>query len=831
MTGPVAGVDADHEEWTVVDCEDLGVIKVRLVRPTAITDPVPAIVFLRGGDLFPEAAGSRDRLVQQLVLQTGATVVCPDYGSVWSARYPRTVEQIYEVCRWVIAHGAAHGIDPTRMAIAGDSAGATLAISVALMSVQRNEFALRFLAAFCPLTDPGRDTPSHRLFADGYLLSSTTAGHWWRQYSADRPTAETWGAGAHPAQFAGLPPTLIITAEADPVRDEGEALAALLRQADVPTTSVRYGGTVHDFVALDSLAETESAKAALRQATSLLALALGCSATSGVNPAAPPLTDNQWDVLTSYGTRHDVRSGETLFQAGQAGCDMIVVEAGTVEVVRRATADSAEMLVAHYGPRQFTGELNLLTGQATYFDARVATAGAIVRIDPREFRRLMDEQPDLSDVVLRSLVARRQNLLTRQAGTVEILAGAPSAHTLALHTYLDRLQLPFTWTDFHSEAGARLAHGTGLSAADLPAVVTAESVIRRATPERLAQAFGLAGGAFESGDVDVVVIGAGPAGLGAAVYGASEGLRTLVLDSVAPGGQAANSSRIENYLGFTSGLSGAELTGRATIQAQKFGARIDSPRRVVGVQAAAGRIEVHLADATVITTGAVVIATGARYRSLPIERWTDFEGAGIYYAATELEVRRCTDAPVTVVGGANSAGQAALFLADRGSAVDICVRSSSLTASMSAYLAERIVAHPRITVHTRTEVTGLAGADHLTAITTTSTRSDGQVIATERDCVGLFCFIGAAPATDWLTGVALDDRGFILTDAQIPADSLGPEWAALGRRPLPFETSVPAIMAVGDVRAGSIKRVAAAVGEGSSAISSVHAARAIRATV
>lgn len=445
MTRPVAGVDADHEEWAKVDCEHLGVVNVRLVRPTAITDPVPAIVFLRGGGLVSEATDSRDRLVQQLVLQTGAAVVCPDYGSAWGARYPQTVEQIYAVCRWVIAHGAAHGIDPTRLAIAGDSAGATLAISVALMSVQRNEFAFRFLAAFCPLTAPDLDTASHR-------------------------------------PFTGLPPTLIITAEADPVRDEGEALAALLRQADVPTTSVRYGGAVHDFVALDALAETESAKAALRQATSLLALALGCSATSGVNPAAPPLTDGQWDVLTSYGTHHDVPAGETLFQAGQSGCDMIVVEAGTVEVVRRATADSAEMVVAHYGPRQFTGELNLLTGQATYFEARVVTAGTIVRIDPHEFRRLMDEQPDLSDVILRSLVARRQNLLTRQAGTIEILAGAPSALTLALHTYLDRLQLPFTWTDFRSEAGTRLAHGTGLSAADLPAVITAESVIRRATP-------------------------------------------------------------------------------------------------------------------------------------------------------------------------------------------------------------------------------------------------------------------------------------------------------------------------------------------------------------
>lgn len=821
-------VDSDHEEWTVVHCEQSASINVRLVRPKAVTDPVPAIVFVRGGDLLSGAAATRDRLVQHLVEHTGAAVVCPDYGSAWSARHPQTVEQIYAVCRWVTTNGAAHGVDPSRMAIAGDSVGATLAIAVALMSVQRHEFQFRHLAAFCPLADPSTGGASHQMFAEGFLLSSATADRWWQHYigGAGHARAHAFLADAHPDHLAGMPPTLLITAEADPVRDEGEVLAGLLRQAGVATTSVRYGGTVHDFIALDALAATASVKAALRQATSSLALALGCTPGSGVNPSAPVLNDDQWHTLIGYGTRRHADSGKLLFRAGQVGCDMIVVETGSVEVVRRATAESAEAVVAHYGPRQFTGELNLLTGQATYFDARVSTAGTIVQVDPDEFRRLMDEQPELSDVILQALVARRQNLLTRQAGTIEILAGAPSACTLALHTYLDRLQLPFTWTDYRAEAGIRLARAAGLTDADLPAVVTAEAVIRRATPERLAEAFGFAGRAVEDGDVDVVVIGAGPAGLGAAVYGASEGLRTLVLESVAPGGQAASSSRIENYLGFTSGLSGADLTSRATIQAQKFGARLDAPRRVARLDATRYRIHIRLDDGRVINTRTVVIATGARYQSLPLERWHEFEGTGIYYAATELEARRCTTAPVTVVGGANSAGQAALFLAERGSTVDVCVRNSSLTAGMSAYLADRILAHPNITVRTRTEVTGLDGTDHLAAITTTTTGDNGEVTTTQRACVGLFCFIGAAPATDWLSGVALDDNGFILTDAQIPSSALGPEWAALNRRPLPFETSVPGIMAVGDVRAGSIKRVAAAVGEGSSAISSVHAALA-----
>lgn len=822
-------IDTDHEEWTVVDCEHAGRINVRLVRPTAVTDPVPAIVYIRGGDLLSGAPATRDRLVQHLVQHTGAAVVCPDYGSAWDARHRQTVEQIHTVCRWVTTTGAAHGIDPTRIAIAGDSIGATLAISVALMSLRSNDVHLSFLAALCPLIDPSQAMPSHRTFAEGFLLSSATARRWWQHYTGDETPTGTLVQGIDPDTLAGLPPTLIITAEADPVRDEGEALAATLRAAGVETTSARYGGTVHDFVALDALAAPPAVTAALQQTTATLALALGCSAGSGDNPAAPEMSEQQWHLLSTYGIRQSVSAGDTLFQAGQAGCDMIVVETGTVEVVRRASTDTAETLVAHYGPRQFTGELNLLTGQATYFDAMAATAGTVLRIDPSHFRRLMDEQPDLSDLILRALVARRQNLLSRQAATIEVLAGAPSAGTLALHTYLDRLQLPFTWTDFHSEAGARLARDTGLHPNDLPAIVTAEAVIRRATPTRLAHAFGFTSTAAEDADVEVVIIGAGPAGLGAAVYGASEGLRTLVVEAVAPGGQAASSSRIENYLGFTSGLSGADLTGRAAIQAQKFGARIDSPRRAVGVEATASGIYIKLADSTTITTRAVIIATGAHYRSLPLDRWAEFEGAGIYYAATELEARRCTAAPVTVVGGANSAGQAALFLAERASRVDICVRSSSLTVGMSAYLADRILAHPRITVHIRTEVTALSGTDRLAAITMTTLGPDGRPVSADHDCVGLFCFIGAAPATEWLTDFALDDHGFILTDAQIPDSALGDRWTELGRRPLPFETSVPGIMAVGDVRSGSIKRVAAAVGEGSSAISSVHAALATRA--
>ena len=547
------------------------------------------------------------------------------------------------------------------------------------------------------------------------------------------------------------------------------------------------------------------------------------------HPASPEFTDEQWTRLRGFGTVQSVGPGQWLFRAGQATCDMLLVGSGTVDIVRGRTADSPEAVVAHYGPRQFSGEMNLLTGQATYLDARAGTAGTIYRINPVDFRRLMDSEPDLSDLILRALVARRQKLRTSQAArSVEVLAGAPSSGAHALRTYLDRQQLPYTWTDYYSDIGGLLARASDINDADLPAVLTAAAVIRQATPARLADVLGLAHRPLVGHTVDVVVIGGGPAGLAAAVYGASEGLQTLLVDAVATGGQAAASSRIENYLGFTSGLSGADLTGRAVIQAQKFGARIATPTRAAGIDTTPGHLRVLLDDDTAIDTNAIVIATGARYRSLPLERWTDFEGAGIYYAATELEARTCGTTPVTVVGGANSASQAAVFLAGRGSTVNLIIRGDDLTAGMSAYLADRILAHPAITVLTGTQVVALHGDDQLRCITTETAAPASGVTRTDRDCRGLFCFIGAAPATDWLSGIALDDHGFILTDAHIPDSTLTANWPNRDRRPLPFETSAPGVMAAGDVRAGSMKRVAAAVGEGASAISSVHAVLAER---
>jgi thioredoxin reductase (NADPH) len=545
--------------------------------------------------------------------------------------------------------------------------------------------------------------------------------------------------------------------------------------------------------------------------------------TSPINPASPVFSDAQWKRLRDFGTPQVVKPGTWLYRAGEVTSDMILVENGAIDILRPRSADSPETVVAQYGPRQFSGEMNLLTGQATYLEARATNAATIYRIPPTVFRRLMASVPDLSDLILRALVARRQNLCASKAvRTMAVVAGAPSSRGLALRTYLDRQQLPYTVTKYDSETGESLARAGDIHVEDLPTVLVASTVIRQATPARVADVLGLGYRPVSDQILDVVVIGGGPGGLAAAVYGASEGLQTLLVDAVAAGGQAAASSRIENYLGFTSGLSGADLTGRAVIQAQKFGAHIASPVRAAGVDPTPGRLRVLLDDATAIDARAIVVATGARYRTLPLDRWTDFEGTGIYYAATEIEARRCGATPVAVVGGANGAGQAALFLAERGHAVNLIVRGNSLLDRMSTYLTDRIVTHPDIAVHTRTEITALDGDDQLRRITTTTITDDGRTTHTDWPCCGLFCFIGALPAADWLTGIAVDDHGFVLTDAMLPDSAIGGEWAELNRRPLPFETNKPGILAAGDVRAGSVKRVAAAVGEGASAISSVH---------
>jgi len=433
----------------------------------------------------------------------------------------------------------------------------------------------------------------------------------------------------------------------------------------------------------------------------------------------------------------------------------------------------------------------------------------------------MASKPDLADTIFRAFLARRELLRTGVAAdVVRIIGSRFSPEALALRSYASRARLVHTWIDVEDvdDVDALLA-GVGVRRQDTPVVITPTAVLRRPTPGEFAAQLGLTFHAVPGYMFDVVVIGTGPAGLAAAVYGASEGLATVSLDATASGGQAGSSSRIENYVGFPNGISGEELAQRATIQAMRLGARLNAPCEVAGLRAEHGYHVIVLADSSEIPCRSAIIATGARYQRLAIDDLERFEGAGVYYAATDLEARLCTTADVIVVGGGNSAGQAAIYLAQNGSNVSIAIRRDDLGHSMSHYLVERIDADPRITVLTSTEVREVKGKEHLSSVvlehTPTGERRDVP-------CAGLFCFIGAEPATDWAPAeIVRDEHGFLLTDRSLP-DDVRASTAFAGREPFPFETSVPGVFAVGDVRLGSMKRVASAVGEGSSVVRSVH---------
>jgi thioredoxin reductase (NADPH) len=544
--------------------------------------------------------------------------------------------------------------------------------------------------------------------------------------------------------------------------------------------------------------------------------------TADWNTVWPVLNPDQIARITAYGTASDVPAGALVFTAGGPASELIVVESGTVDVYRDRIRDLPEEPVVTHGPGRFIGEFSLFTGQRLILNARMTDPGRIHRISAARFRDLMADDPELSDILLRALLGRRRLLQnTAAAHSIEIVGHENSAACLALRTYAVRQMLPHVWIDADSDEAQDLIAHYGLTPAQLPTVLVLGQPLPSATPGILAEYIGLS---FRASDttVDLTVVGGGPGGLAATVYGASEGLSTVLLDGIGVGGQAASSSRIENYLGFPHGISGQDLTDLAQVQAMKFGARLSSPCMVTRLEATGpGPITLSISDGTTIRTRAVILATGAQYRTLPIPRWSEFEGAGIYYAATEIEARSCRDYPVTVIGGANSAGQAALFLAASGNPVTLAVRARDLGAEMSSYLSDRLRAHPNVTIRTATEVVALDGSTSLRRITL---RDNGSDTSSVQDCYGLFCFIGAHPTTAWLTGVALDDDGFIRTDFDLGTADLGPNWQLLGRSPLPFETSIPAVFAVGDVRHGSMKRIAAAVGEGASAVRSVHRA-------
>lgn len=527
------------------------------------------------------------------------------------------------------------------------------------------------------------------------------------------------------------------------------------------------------------------------------------------------------DRLRAYGVAESVAAGDLIYQPGDDSYDLILLESAHVDLFCTTAPGQPTLSLDAMGPGDFLGEISLYTGERMFVTARVREPGTIYRLSSERFRQLMSHDGELSDVILTALYRRRGELKTALADTVEIIDTANSAATMPLVTYAERMQIPYRFIDLQSPRGAAVAANLDLQPDDLPAVLTPDAVLVNAAPADLARHLALSPNRIPDTTADVVVIGGGPAGLAATVYGASEGLRTVMFDAIAPGGQAAASSRIENYPGFPNGLSGADLVRRSTVQALKFGAYLYAPYRAVTLKAQPDQpIELLLDDQTRIWARAVIVATGAHYKSLPLPHWGDFEGRGIYYAATELEARRCSQSPVAIIGGANSAGQAALFLAQRCRHVTIIVRAENIEADMSAYLADRIVGHPMITIAVESEVTALHGTEQLNAITVTH-HAKGTTETIE--CSALFCLIGAEPDTAWIPQVQTNEAGFIRTDTQIDEGDFETQWNTLQRKPLPFETSIPGVFAVGDVRAGSMKRVAAATGEGASAVASVHA--------
>lgn len=532
----------------------------------------------------------------------------------------------------------------------------------------------------------------------------------------------------------------------------------------------------------------------------------------------PTLDPSEIAVFEAMGTRRFVEPGDFLYREGDSAYDFYVLLSAVVDILVGVGGTDERFIIRH-GSGRFMGELNLLSGLRVFVSARVVEGGEVLVVPVSALRRVIATQPALSDKILATFMARRAALMTDAAVATRVVGSRFSPEAQQLREFLARTGVPYQWLDPDADAEVEdILRQFQLEPAELPVVISSGVVLRRPTPGSLAEYLGLTLGRVPERCFDVVIVGGGPAGLAAAVYGASEGLRTLGVEMVAPGGQAGTTSRIENYFGFPTGISGGDLTRRGVVQAEKFGAALSAPCTAVSLRDEAGHLVVGLSDGTEVAGRAVIAATGAHYRRLAVDRLQEFESRGVYYAATDLEMRPCKGKPVVVVGGGNSAGQAAVFLADNGSPVTVVIRGPDLGASMSRYLVDRLEGHPSIEVRTQSRVVGLEGGEALSGV-----RLSGPDGSSTLPSVGLFSFIGADPQSSWLSGRAvLDRKGFVLTDRALADGQLGDEWERLSRRPLPFETSCPGLFAVGDLRSGSTKRVAAAVGEGSASVRSVH---------
>jgi thioredoxin reductase (NADPH) len=534
----------------------------------------------------------------------------------------------------------------------------------------------------------------------------------------------------------------------------------------------------------------------------------------------PTLTAAQQERVAAHGVVRRVETGETVVEPNTQVPALFVVKSGQLDVIK--VSDGGEEVTAVCQPGTFTGELNVLSGRPGLVRIRAAQPGELIEIGREELTALLQTDSELSDIFLRAYILRRVRLIEQGAGDVLVIGSGHSVDTLRIKEFLTHNYHPYTYVDLDFDPGVQeLLDHFEVAVDDLPVMVCRSSVVLRNPRNReIAECLGFNAGVDQTHIRDLVIIGAGPAGLAAAVYGASEGLDVLVLEASAPGGQAGSSSKIENYLGFPTGIPGQDLAGRAYTQAQKFGAQMLIAEAADGITCDRRPYTIKADNGERVPARAIVIATGARYRRLEIENLSRFEGAGVYYGATHLEAQLCGGESVVVVGGGNSAGQAAVFLAQSTRHVYVMVRRDSLAETMSRYLIRRIEESPAITLLTNTEVISLEGSDRLERVEWQNNKT-GEV--EKREVGGLFSMTGAEPNSSWLAGcVTTDERGFIKTGTDLSQADLDAAKWPLTRRPYLLETSLPGVFAVGDIRCGSVKRVASAVGEGSIAISFVH---------
>ena len=537
--------------------------------------------------------------------------------------------------------------------------------------------------------------------------------------------------------------------------------------------------------------------------------------------AFPVLSDKDLAALSTRGRIHEAKAGEILWEEGDRNPCLFVVLEGAIEIVGHLRGTPQTIVVHRRG--QFTGDVDVLSGRSLLVTGRVVEAARLVELSTADLRRAVDELPELGEIIVKAFLMRRTLLLGAGFEGVRIIGSrfSPDAHRL--RDFASRNAVPIQWIDLDADADAdALLRQFNIPASATPIVLGSDGEwVSNPSNADFAQCMGLQATLEADHIYDLVVVGAGPAGLAASVYAASEGLDVLTTDALAAGGQAGTSARIENYLGFPAGISGAELTRNALLQAQRFGARVTVQSEVRSLGIDGGERVLTLADGTRLRTRCVLVASGVEYRKLDVERFADFEGAGIYYAATAMEAQLCQGEEVVVVGAGNSAGQAIVYLSRHAERVHVVLRGQDLGASMSRYLVDRVEGTENVSIHRGATVAGLEGNGHLSAVSL----EGGNGGPARIDTTALFLFIGADPNSSWLHGcVDMDRNGFVLTGTALPSAVADTDrWRSIGRGPFLLETSLPGVFAAGDVRSGSAKRVASAVGEGAMAVSFVHA--------